>query len=61
MDLNEFHKLVPADCLPEELGGSLGPLEVLVERTVEKLRELKPIFLDEEKQLRRFKEKLLTK
>lgn len=57
MDVSEFHKNVPADCLPEELGGSLGPHDALVAKTVAKLRELKPFFAAEQKQCEEFKQK----
>lgn len=57
MDLKGFHKKVPPECLPEELGGSLGPVDALVEKTIETLRQLKPFFAAEQKQWEDFKQK----
>lgn len=57
MDIKELHQKVPPECLPEELGGSLGPIDALVGKTIEKLRQLKPFFAAEQKQWEDFKQK----
>lgn len=58
MDMKEFHKVIPAECLPREYDGVLPDLETLQQETVAKLRNIKALFLDaEEEQRRQFKEK----
>lgn len=58
MDLREFHKTIPPQCLPQELGGELACVETLKEKTIEKLRELKiSYFQPEEEQRIRFKQR----
>lgn len=45
-----FYRKIPKECLPEEYGGDLDGVRVLHDKTVEKLKEMKPFFDAEEQQ-----------
>lgn len=46
-DVAELHQIVPPDCLPRELGGSLPGMRELHDRTVQRLAEFKDVFLSQ--------------
>lgn len=45
-----FYNQIPKECLPEEYGGTLEPARELHNKTVAKLKEMKPFFDAEEAQ-----------
>ncbi|RZC41215.1 CRAL TRIO domain containing protein [Asbolus verrucosus] len=47
-DMESLHKFVPKEMLPEEYGGTGGRLEVFMEQWLEKLREYRPWFQEQE-------------
>lgn len=50
MDMNEFYKQVPKECLPQEYGGNLPCVRTIHEETVDRLKEMNDFFEAEELQ-----------
>lgn len=50
MDMKDFFKIIPKECLPEDYEGDLPPTRQLHEATIQRMRELKPFFDAEERQ-----------
>lgn len=48
--MEEFYKCVNPKFLPQELGGSQPPVQELLSEAIEKLKDLRSRFEDDEKQ-----------
>ncbi|RZB40160.1 CRAL TRIO domain containing protein [Asbolus verrucosus] len=55
IDMNDFfERFLPADCVPEDYGGTLPSLEILSLDTYQEMRDMERFYRDEEEQIKSF-------